>query len=74
MRLLVIFDGWIEKLGNFVGTERDSVREGRICIGAGGVVWWVYLGQRGKTAETGRGCAHGECLRLSLRGDAVMGD
>ena len=74
MRLLVILDGRIEKLENFVGTERDSGKgRQKLWLGRSGVVG-THLGQWDKAAERGRGCASGECLRLSLRGGTVMSD
>lgn len=49
MRLLAIFDVGIEKI-TLVGTERDRVKKDRSCEEAGGPVWWVHLGQRGRRA------------------------
>lgn len=42
---LVIFDGQIEKIWKFVGTERGTVREDRSCAEAEELVWWVHPGQ-----------------------------
>lgn len=36
LRVLAIFDGWIEKIRKFAGAERDRVREARSCDEAGG--------------------------------------